>query len=89
MMVGDEDGAYPGKSHAGQCHLAGDAVATIDDIGSVSDQDHLCRSRPQALGRRSASGSEKDQARPRTGRESQEPQARQELAAREEHWPAV
>jgi hypothetical protein len=63
MMMGDENVPDVRQRHAGENQLARHAIAAVDDIGVVAEEDHL-RGRGALLPRpRAAGGPEEDQPR--------------------------
>ena len=60
VVVRDEDVAQRAED-AGDHHLAGDAVAAVDHVAAVADDDDLRGARARLLGRRPARGAEQDQ----------------------------
>ncbi len=62
VLVGEEDVTDGGEGQAGLRVLAGDAVAAIDDIGDVVDEDDLRGGGAGGSRARSAGGAEEDEA---------------------------
>jgi len=61
MMMGDKHRSDAVEAEPGKDELAGDAIAAIDDIGRVADDDRGRRGRAIGLRRGAAGRAEQDQ----------------------------
>jgi hypothetical protein len=67
VVVGQEHVAQPVEGDTGQDELARDAVAAVDHVGRVVDQDDLGSRGARSAGARPAPRAQQDQASPRGG----------------------
>ena len=62
MLMCDEDGTYRRQRNPRHCELPAHAVAAVDYIGSIADDDRLRRGGSEALWRRTPARAEQDHA---------------------------